>query len=72
MRLYGLIEQLLSKGKPHVRKMTEGTSALFLLTGEVTLDKVQDALKGDQAELIQSNLCNELETRLRDHFSATA
>lgn len=51
-------------------KVTEGTSALFLLTGEITLDKVQDALTGDHAELIQSNLSNEQEARLREHFSA--
>jgi uncharacterized membrane protein len=50
-------------------KVTEGTSALFLLTGNVTLDKVQEAFKGDKAELIQSNLTNEQEEQLQSHFS---
>jgi uncharacterized membrane protein len=52
-------------------KVTEGTSALFLMTGEVTLDKVQEALKDDKAELIQSNLTNEQEETLKAHFSNT-
>jgi uncharacterized membrane protein len=50
-------------------KVTEGTSALFLLTGEVTLDKVEDALKGETAELISSNLSKEQEAKLKEHFS---
>jgi uncharacterized membrane protein len=50
-------------------KVTEGSSALFLLTGKVTLDKVEDALKGESAELIRSNLSNEQEAKLREHFS---
>lgn len=51
-------------------KVTEGTSALFLLTGAVTLDKVEDSLKGETAELIRSNLSSEEEAKLREHFSA--
>ncbi|MGK7931763.1 MAG: DUF1269 domain-containing protein [Microcystaceae cyanobacterium] len=50
-------------------KVTEGTSALFLLTGEVTLDKVEDSLGEMKAELIRSNLSNEQEAKLREHFS---
>ncbi len=50
-------------------KVTEGTSALFLLTGEVTLDKVEAAFEGESIELIQSNLSSEQETTLREHFS---
>ena len=50
-------------------KVTEGTSALFLLTGQVTIDKVEDAFKGETAELIQSNLTKEQEEKLREHFS---
>ena len=49
-------------------KVTEGTSALFLLSGDVTVDKVQDAFKGTQMELIQSNLSNEQEAKLRADF----
>ena len=50
-------------------KVTEGTSALFLMTGAVTLDKVEEALKGETAELIRSNLSNEQEAKLREDFS---
>ena len=50
-------------------KVTEGTSALFLLTGQVTVDKVEEALKGEQMELITSNLSKEQEATLRERFS---
>jgi uncharacterized membrane protein len=49
-------------------KVTEGTSALFLLSSNVTADKVSDALKGTQMELIQSNLSDEQEAKLREDF----
>ncbi|MEM1281512.1 MAG: DUF1269 domain-containing protein [Cyanobacteria bacterium P01_H01_bin.152] len=51
-------------------KVTEGTSALFLLTESVTLDKVEEAVKADAPELIQSNLTQEQEATLKAHFSA--
>ena len=50
-------------------KVTEGTSALFLLTGQVTVDKVEEALKGEQMELITSNLSKEQEATLKERFS---
>ncbi len=50
-------------------KVTEGTSALFLLTGQVTVDKVEEALKGEEMELITSNLSKEQEATLRERFS---
>ncbi|MGK7911380.1 MAG: DUF1269 domain-containing protein [Synechococcus sp.] len=50
-------------------KVTEGTSALFLMTGQVTVDKVLDALKAEPMELITSNLSEEQESMLREHFS---
>lgn len=49
-------------------KVTEGTSALFLLTRNVTLDKVEEALQGEIGELVSSNLSNEEEAKLREHF----
>ncbi len=49
-------------------KVTEGTSALFLMTGAATLDKVSEAFQGESMELIQSNLSHEQETTLREHF----
>lgn len=52
-------------------KVTEGTSALFLLTGQVTLDKVEAAFTADEkGELIQSNLSTEQEAKLREDFGA--
>jgi uncharacterized membrane protein len=52
-------------------KVTEGTSALFLLTGQVTLDKVEAAFSPEErGELIQSNLSAEQEAKLREDFGA--
>lgn len=52
-------------------KVTEGTSALFLLTGQVTTDKVEAAFsKDERGELIQSNLSGEQEAKLREDFGA--
>ena len=52
-------------------KVTPGTSALFLLTGQVTTDKVVAATKeaGLQGELIQSNLSNEAEAKLKEAYA---
>jgi uncharacterized membrane protein len=52
-------------------KVTEGTSALFLLTGQVTIDKVEAAFAPDEkGELIQSNLSTEQEAKLREDFGS--
>jgi uncharacterized membrane protein len=52
-------------------KVTEGTSALFLLTGQVTLDKVEAAFTPEErGELIQSNLTTEQEAKLKEDFGA--
>ncbi|MGI0498933.1 DUF1269 domain-containing protein [Limnospira platensis] len=52
-------------------QVTEGTSALFLLTSSVTLDKVEEAFKDEEkGELIKSNLTNEQEAKLREDFGA--
>lgn len=49
-------------------KVTPGTSALFLLTQNTTVDKVSAALKEMNMELIQSNLTAEQEAQLRAAF----
>jgi uncharacterized membrane protein len=49
-------------------KLTEGTSALFLMTSEVVLDKVADAMAGLDFELIASNLSREQEAQLKAAF----
>lgn len=50
-------------------KITRGTSALFALTSDAVLDKVHDAFRGQQAELIQTNLSAEEEDKLREVFA---
>ena len=51
-------------------KVTEGTSAVFLMTSDAVVDKVSDAVKekGWNFELISSNLTNEQEQQLRADF----
>jgi uncharacterized membrane protein len=52
-------------------KVTEGTSALFLLTGQTTVDKVEAAFAPEEkGELIQSNLSAEQEAKLREDFGS--
>jgi uncharacterized membrane protein len=55
-------------------KVTEGTSALFLLTQNVVIDKVADAVRqqGLQFEVIASNLSKEREDKLREAFAESA
>jgi len=50
-------------------KVTEGTSALFLMSENATVDKVLEAFSGESIELIQSNLSSEQEAKLREHFA---
>ena len=49
--------------------MTEGTSALFLMTSDAVEDRVIDAAKGLKFELIASNLSKEEEEKLRATFA---
>lgn len=52
-------------------KVTPGTSALFLLTSDAVLDKVQEAFAGAEgrAELIHTNLSKDQEDKLREAFA---
>lgn len=51
-------------------KVTEGTSALFLLVGQVTSDRVEEAFKeAPKFEVIASNLSHEQEEKLKDAFA---
>ena len=50
------------------QKVTEGTSALFVLSGASAEDKVRAAFAGTKMELISSNLTDEQEAELRKHF----
>ena len=49
-------------------KVTPGTSALFLLSSGAVTDRVAEAVKGQQFEIIQTNLSQEQEDKLRADF----
>ena len=50
-------------------KVTPGTSALFLLTSDAVIDRVSAEFKGNEPELISTNLSNEQEAKLREAFA---
>ena len=50
-------------------KVTQGTSALFLLSSDAVVDRVQEAFKDTKMELIQSNLSAEEEAALKGAFA---
>jgi uncharacterized membrane protein len=49
-------------------QVTPGTSALFAMTSDAVMDRVQEAFAGQHAELIETNLSAEDEAKLRDTF----
>ena len=64
---YGIDDNFIKQVREQV---TEGTSALFLLTSDAVTDKVREELKGEKFELIASNLTKEQEEELMATFSA--
>jgi uncharacterized membrane protein len=64
---YGIDDDFIKSVQEQV---TEGTSALFLMTSDAVVDKVADAFKGVEFELIASNLSKEEEKNLREAFGA--
>lgn len=52
------------------KEVQPGTSALFLLSSDAVIDKVQEAFAGQEMVLIETNLSHEEETKLRDIFAA--
>ena len=50
-------------------KVTPGTSALFALTSDGVPDKVAEAFRGVDGELLHTNLSAEQEAQLREVFS---
>ncbi len=50
-------------------KVTPGTSALFLLSSGAVVDRIAEAVKGQDFELIASNLSTEQESKLKEYFS---
>lgn len=50
-------------------QVTPGTSALFLMSDGAVADRVVDALKGTEFEVIATNLSNEEEAKLKEMFA---
>ena len=50
-------------------KVTPGTSALFVMTSNVVVDKAIDEFKDSGATLLSTNLSKEQEEKLRDAFA---
>ena len=63
---YGIDDNFIKQTR---EKVTEGTSALFLMTSDAVQDKVIEELKGEQFELIASNLTKEQEEKLMAAFA---
>jgi uncharacterized membrane protein len=49
-------------------RVTEGTSALFLMTSDAVIDRVAEEMKDFHFEIIATNLSKEQEQTLRDAF----
>ena len=65
IRKYGIDEEFIDQVRS---KVTEGTSALFLMTSNAVMDQLKEELKGYQFELIASNLSQEQEKELTEAF----
>ena len=65
LRDYGIDADFINRVRGQV---TEGTSALFLMTSEAVMDRVVDAMKGEEFEIIATNLSKEQEQELREAF----
>ena len=50
-------------------EITPGTSALFVMTSDAVLDKVQEAFEGQPMELVRTNLSSEQEAKLQEVFA---
>ncbi len=63
---YGISDDFIKKTREQV---TEGTSALFLMTSGAVQDKVFQELKGNDFEVIATNLTKEQEDMLKAAFA---
>ena len=66
MRDVGIDDEFIDEVR---RKVTPGTSALFALTSQGVPDKVAEAFRGVDGELLHTNLSTEQEARLREVFA---
>lgn len=69
LRDAGISDQFVSDVRD---KVTPGTSALFLVSSDAVFDKVAGELRGADAELIQSNLTEDQDAKLREAFANEA
>ena len=63
---YGIDDNFIKQTR---EKVTEGTSALFLLTSGAVMDKIAPAVKDQKFEIISTNLTKEQEDQLREMLS---
>ena len=63
---YGIDQNFINQVRSEI---TPGTSALFLLTSGAVYDRVVDAVKGQQFEILQTNLSKEQEDQMRADFA---
>jgi uncharacterized membrane protein len=64
-RDFGIDDDFMKRVRSQV---TEGTSALFLMTSGAVMDRVADAMKSTKFEIIATNLSEEQEQNLREAF----
>jgi uncharacterized membrane protein len=66
---YGIDKDFIKKAQD---KVTEGSSALFLMTSDAVKDKVTDAVKksGLKFEIFYTNLSDEQEQQLKEDFGS--
>lgn len=66
---YGIDDNFIKSTR---EKITEGTSGLFLLTSGAVMDKIVPAVKDQKFEVVQTNLSQEQEDKLRAAFEEPA
>jgi len=64
-RDYGIDDDFIKRVRSQV---TEGTSALFLMTSEAVLDRVKETMSSTKFEIIATNLSRDQEQKLRETF----
>jgi uncharacterized membrane protein len=62
---YGIDDDFIKRVREQV---TEGTSALFLMTSDAVIDRVAEELKTKKFEIIATNLSKEQEEKLHEVF----
>lgn len=66
MRDVGISDEFINNVRDQIKP---GTSALFVMTSEAVIDRVHEAFAGQSAQLIQTNLSHEEESKLREVFT---